>query len=131
VILEISERKVLHDVEGYLSVAMKWRAQGYKFAIDDFGEGFVSLPLVARLTPEYIKIDRSLVLQAVASDTFKGFLKHLLQALRIYATEGVIAEGVETETELAAMKGIGIFVVQGFLTGRPQALLPEPAADAA
>lgn len=131
VILDISEREVLHDVEGYLTLAMKWRARGYKFAIDDFGEGFVSLPLVARLTPEYIKIDRSLVLQAVSSDTFKGFLKHLLQALRMYATEGVIAEGVETEKELAVMKGIGIFIVQGFLTGRPQALLPEPAADAA
>ncbi len=131
VILEISEREVLHDVEGYLAVAMKWRARGYKFAIDDFGEGFVSLPLVARLTPEYIKIDRSLVVQATSSDRFKGFLRHLLQALRMYATEGVIAEGVETEKELAAMKGIGIFIVQGFLTGRPEALLPEPAADAA
>jgi EAL domain-containing protein (putative c-di-GMP-specific phosphodiesterase class I) len=131
VILDISEREVLHDVERYLTLAMKWRAQGYKFAIDDFGEGFVSLPLVARLTPEYIKIDRSLVLQAVSSDTFKGFLKHLLQALRMYATEGVIAEGVETEKELAVMKGIGIFIVQGYLTGRPQALLPKPAADAA
>ena len=131
VILDISERTVLLDVEAYLSVAMKWRAQGYKFAIDDFGEGFVSLPLVARLCPEYIKIHRSLVLQAVSSETFKGFLRHLLNALRMYATEGVIAEGVETEQELAVLKGIGIFVVQGFLTGRPQALLPEPAADAA
>jgi EAL domain-containing protein (putative c-di-GMP-specific phosphodiesterase class I) len=131
VILEISEREVLHDVEGYLDVAMRWRTRGYKFAIDDFGEGFVSLPLVARLTPEYIKIDRSLVLQAASSDTFKGFLKHLLQALRMYATEGVIAEGVETDEELAAMKGIGVFIVQGYLTGRPQALLPAPATDAA
>lgn len=131
VIVEISERDALHDVERHLEIAVKWRACGYKFAIDDFGAGFVSLPFVARLMPEYIKIDRSLVLQAVASDTFKGFSKHLLIALRTYATEGIIAEGIETERELAAMKGIGIFIIQGFLLGRPRALGPDQSADAA
>jgi len=124
VILEISEREVLHDVENHLKIAMLWRAQGFKFAIDDFGAGFVSLPFIARLMPEYIKIDRSLVLQTVSSDTFKGFSKHLLLALRMYATEGIIAEGIETEKELQAMKGVGIFLIQGFLLGRPQDL-PE------
>jgi diguanylate cyclase (GGDEF)-like protein len=131
VIVEISERDALHDVDRHLEIAGKWRAHGYKFAIDDFGAGFVSLPFVARLMPEYIKIDRSLVLQAVASDTFKGFSKHLLFALRTYATEGIIAEGIETERELAAMKGIGIFIVQGFLLGRPQALELDQTAEAA
>jgi EAL domain-containing protein (putative c-di-GMP-specific phosphodiesterase class I) len=124
VILEISEREVLHDVENHLKIAMLWRAQGFKFAIDDFGAGFVSLPFIARLMPEYIKIDRSLVLQTVSSETFKGFSKHLLMALRMYATEGIIAEGIETEKELQAMKGVGIFLIQGFLLGRPQDL-PE------
>jgi EAL domain-containing protein (putative c-di-GMP-specific phosphodiesterase class I) len=58
----------------------------------------------------------------VSSDTFKGFSKHLLLALRMYATEGIIAEGIETEKELQAMKGVGIFLIQGFLLGRPQDL---------
>ncbi len=122
VILEISEVEALHDVENHLNIAMKWRAKGFKFAIDDFGAGFVSLPFIARLMPEYIKIDRSLVLQIASSDTFKGFSRHLLLALRMYATEGIIAEGIETEKELQAMKGIGIFIVQGFLLGKPQEL---------
>jgi diguanylate cyclase (GGDEF)-like protein/PAS domain S-box-containing protein len=131
VIIEISERDALHDVDRHLEIAGMWRAHGYKFAIDDFGAGFVSLPFVARLMPEFIKIDRSLVLQAVASDTFKGFSKHLLFALRTYATEGIIAEWIETERELAAMKGIGIFVVQGFLLGRPQPLGSDQSVEAA
>ena len=122
VILEISEVEALHDVENHLAIATKWRAKGFKFAIDDFGAGFVSLPFIARLMPEYIKIDRSLVIQSASSDTFKGFSRHLLLALRMYATEGIIAEGIETEKELQAMKGIGIFIVQGFLLGRPQEL---------
>ena len=120
VILEISEVEALHDVENHLAIATKWRAKGFKFAIDDFGAGFVSLPFIARLMPEYIKIDRSLVIQSASSDTFKGFSRHLLLALRMYATEGIIAEGIETEKELQAMKGIGIFLVQGFLLGKPK-----------
>lgn len=131
VIIEISERDVLHDVDRHLETATKWRAHGYKFAIDDFGAGFVSLPFVARLMPEFIKIDRSVVLQAVASDTFRGFTKHLLFALRTYATEGIVAKGIETEQELAAMEGIGIFTVQGLLVGRPQELGQESEAAAA
>lgn len=131
VILEISERETLHDIEKALATAMKWRAHGFKFAIDDFGAGFVSLPFVARLMPEYIKIDRSLVLQAVNSDTFKGFSKHLLLALRMYATEGVIVEGIETERELATMKTIGIFLFQGFLFGQPEEFPGTQHAEAA
>ncbi|MEO5656983.1 MAG: diguanylate cyclase [Nitrospiria bacterium] len=124
VVFEISEREALHDVEANLAIASTWRSRGFKFAIDDFGAGFVSLPFVARLMPEYIKIDRSLVLQAVSSDTFKGFSKHLLLALRMYAAEGIIAEGIETDKELQVMKSIGIFLIQGFLLGAPQ-----PIAD--
>lgn len=120
VIFEISEREALHDVEANLAIAATWRSRGFKFAIDDFGAGFVSLPFVARLMPEYIKIDRSLVLQAVSSNTFKGFSKHLLLALRMYAAEGIIAEGIETDKELQVMKSIGIFLIQGYLLGAPK-----------
>lgn len=122
VILEISEAEVLKDVENHLGVVTKWREQNYKFAIDDFGAGFISLPFIARLVPEYIKLDRATVLHAVASNQFRGFLKKLIPALRMYATEGIIAEGIETEDELSITKDLGIFIVQGFLLGKPTPL---------
>jgi diguanylate cyclase (GGDEF)-like protein/PAS domain S-box-containing protein len=122
VILEISELEALHDVENHLKIAQKWRVAGYKFAIDDFGAGFISLPFIAQLIPEYIKMDRSTVLQAVGSDKFRQFSKDLVQALRNYSTEGIIAEGVETEKELSVVKEMGITIVQGYLLGRPQEL---------
>jgi EAL domain-containing protein (putative c-di-GMP-specific phosphodiesterase class I) len=122
VILEISELEALKDLEKRLEIAAKWRSAGYQFAIDDFGAGFVSLPFIARLIPEYIKIDRSMILQAVSSRPFGGFLKSLLQALSSYVTKGIIAEGVEREEELQVVKDIGIFMVQGYLFGRPEAL---------
>lgn len=122
VVLEISEREALHDIETKLEVANRWRRLGYKFAIDDFGAGFVSLPFVARLVPDYIKIDRSTILQAVSASQFKEFLAGLVVALQSYATHGIIAEGIETEQELRTVEDLGVSLVQGFLFGKPYEL---------
>jgi len=120
VILEISESEALHDTEVFLDLAKRWRAQGFKFAIDDFGAGFISLPLVARLLPDYIKLDRSTIVQAVASEQFGKFLKDLILAFRNYSKEGIIAEGIETEKELRMANETGNYLVQGTLTGEPK-----------
>ena len=120
VILEISELEALHDVEDRLKIAKKWRENGYKFAIDDFGAGFISLPFIAQLIPDYIKLDRSTILQAVSSEEFRKFSKDLLLALRNYSSEGIIAEGIETAKEQEVAKGMGIHMAQGFLLGKPQ-----------
>ncbi|HIE64297.1 MAG: diguanylate cyclase [Nitrospira sp.] len=122
VILEISESEAIYDVEFSLEIARKWRALGYKFAIDDFGAGFISLPFIAQFTPDYIKIDRSTMLQSVHSEKFRSFLKDLLVAIRNYTREEIIAEGVETEKELKAVKEMDISMVQGFLLGKPVSL---------
>jgi diguanylate cyclase (GGDEF)-like protein/PAS domain S-box-containing protein len=119
VILEISEREPLHDLEEHLETAKRWRKLGYKFALDDFGAGFISLPFIARLVPEYIKLDRSTVVQTVSSRQFNHFMRGLVAALRNYVREGIIAEGIETEKELKAMKELGITLVQGYMFGRP------------
>ncbi len=119
--LEISDAEALYDVEDHLATAESWRAKGYKFAIDDFGAGFMSLPFIARLVPEYIKVDRSTIVEASGSGQFSSFLRDLVNAMRNYSTDGIIAEGVETQEELEAVKKVGVDQVQGFLTGRPAA----------
>ena len=120
VILEICEAEALHDIAHHLQITRDWRAQEYKFAIDDFGAGFTSLSFIAQLIPEYIKIDRSTIVQATSSPQFLKFLRDLVLALRNYSTEGIIAEGVETEKELEAVKAMGIDPVQGFLLDLPK-----------
>jgi diguanylate cyclase (GGDEF)-like protein len=122
VILEISETEAIHSVKSYLETITRWRDQGYKFAIDDFGAGFISLPFIAQLVPAYIKVDRSSMLQAVASEQFRKFLLGMLIGLKTYVSEGIIAEGVETEKELQVMQELGIHLIQGFLFGKPQEL---------
>ena len=120
VILEISEKEALPDIEHHLAVTQEWKAEGFKFAFDDFGVGFISLPFLADLEPDYIKLDRLTVLQAVASEEFRDFLNHVVQALRHYAPRGIVAEGIESEEELAVAEKMGIHLVQGHLFGKPE-----------
>jgi diguanylate cyclase (GGDEF)-like protein len=122
VVLELSELEALQDLEHCLAVAGKWREHGYRFAIDDFGAGFISLPFLAMLVPDYVKLDRSTLLQAVSSDKFRNFLRSMLHAVRAYASSGIIAEGIETETELQLAHWLELPLVQGFLLGAPQEL---------
>jgi len=104
VVLEISEAESLYDVERHLETADKWRKLGYRFAIDDFGAGFMSLPFIARLVPEYIKVDRSTIVEATGSKQFSYFLRDLVRAMRNYSKDGIIAEGIETEEEFEVVK---------------------------
>ena len=119
VILEISEKEALNDIERHLAVTQEWKAEGFKFAFDDFGVGFISLPFLADLEPDYIKLDRLTILQAVASVEFRDFLNHVVQGLRHYAPQGIIAEGIESDEELAIAEQMGIHLVQGHLFGEP------------
>ncbi|MFZ5877017.1 MAG: diguanylate cyclase [Nitrospirota bacterium] len=122
VVLEISELEALHDVAKHLEITKRWRAQGFEFAIDDFGAGFVSFPFIAEAIPEYIKMDRSTLLKAVSSPKFRLFSKDLVRAIRNYAPHGIIAEGIETDHELDVAMELGIDLVQGYRFGKPQPL---------
>ena len=122
IILEISEVEALYDVENHLRMTKKWREKGYRFAIDDFGAGFISLPFIAQVIPDYIKLDRSTMLQAVSSQDFKNFSQDLVRALKNFSKEGIIAEGIETEKELKVVKQLGVNIGQGYLFGKPQEL---------
>jgi len=122
VILEISEKEALHDMEAHLAITNRWREEGYGFAIDDFGAGFISLPFLAKLKPEYIKLDRLTIRQAVTSEKFREFLNFLVQGLRNYAGQGIIAEGIELDEELEVVRSMGVSLAQGFLLGRPNPL---------
>ena len=119
VILEISEAEAIHDIEEKLKTVRRFEEKGYRFAIDDFGAGFISLSFVAKLLPDYIKLDRSVVLQAESSVSFRDFLKHMLRALGLYVKTGIVAEGIETDNEFQVMKELEIPFMQGFLFGIP------------
>ena len=89
VVFEITDLELLGDIQTCQGIFVKWRAQGIQFAVDDFGSGFISLPIIACLMPEYIKFDLSGMVQAVPFEELKEIYKDLLLALRNYSRKGI------------------------------------------
>jgi EAL domain-containing protein (putative c-di-GMP-specific phosphodiesterase class I)/AmiR/NasT family two-component response regulator len=118
IVVEITEHEPVEDY-GVLGRALAdLRAAGVRIAIDDAGAGFASLRHTLRLRPDIVKIDISIV-RDVDRDRGK---RALASALTSFADEmgmAVIAEGIETHQELAALREIGVAYGQGFLLAEP------------
>lgn len=103
------------------------RNWGAGLALDDFGTGYNSDANLLFMTPDYVKIDMSIV-QNIDEDVNR---QKLLQNLVTYFKERkikIIAEGVETISELSALIRFGVDYVQGFYLGRPN-LHPQKLTD--
>ena len=118
VVLELTEHVYIDDYAAFLAGLTDIRALGTRLAVDDAGAGYASLRHIVRLSPDLIKLDRSLV-QGVDQDPVR---RALMIALVAFATDirvGLAAEGVETPNEAEALWEWGIGFGQGFLFGRP------------
>jgi diguanylate cyclase (GGDEF)-like protein len=124
IVLEISELENVGDPERFAAAIRPLRAEHFQLAIDDFGAGFANVRLLVELGPEFVKIDRSLVTGAWQHPRKRVFLE-TIGSLGLRVNCSVIAEGVETERDLATVRACGIRVVQGYFTGGP-----APAAEA-
>jgi EAL domain-containing protein (putative c-di-GMP-specific phosphodiesterase class I) len=126
-VVELTEHQVVEDYERLLAVLRPLRAEGLHLAIDDVGAGFSSLLHVLRMEPDILKLDVGIVRQLDAD----ARRRTLAQSLGRFAAEHgalVVAEGIETEAELACLRDIGITHGQGYLLGRPAELQPRPWA---
>jgi EAL domain-containing protein (putative c-di-GMP-specific phosphodiesterase class I)/GGDEF domain-containing protein len=121
IVLELKSSPIF-DYSKLYSAIDNYRNIGFQIAIDDSGEGFSSLRLWSELQPDYVKIDKHFI-RAINLDPVKlQFVKSIQQIAENSGTK-VIAEGVETEEELAIIRDLNIAFCQGYLLGRPQ---PEP-----
>ena len=126
VVLEVTERAGLEQIADLADRLRRLRALGYRVAIDDLGEGYAGLTSLARVAPEFVKLDMSLVRGIDACAAQRQIVSSTVQLCRALGSE-IIAEGVETVAERDALIAIGIDFLQGFLIGRP---LPELTAPA-
>jgi EAL domain-containing protein (putative c-di-GMP-specific phosphodiesterase class I) len=101
------------------NIVETYREYGFLTAIDDFGAGYAGFGLLARLQPDLVKIDMELVRDIHLSRPKQAIVAgvaHIAHALDI----GVLAEGVETEDELAMLRSAGLSLFQGYyLPSRP------------
>lgn len=120
IVIEITERVAITAWQDFRRSVAALRLVGFRIAIDDVGAGYSSLKSIAEVTPDYLKVDISLV-----RDVHKSHLKRsLLDGLvRIGSTlkAQVIAEGVENEEEFKALKEMHIDLGQGYFFARPGA----------
>ena len=118
VVLEITERSSLHEIEDAEGRIASLRRQGYAIAIDDLGAGYAGLTSFAMLQPDLVKFDMDLV-RGIDDSKVKsrvvGSMVHLCHDLGIRT----VAEGIETRGELERVIELGCDLLQGFLWGRP------------
>ena len=118
IILETTEEEKIEDPLFLKSVLEGYRRHGLLIAIDDFGEGYSSLNLMAQLTPEYLKLDRQLI-TAIDHDPVRHRIVSAMSTLCREMGIKLIAEGVETVEEARSLRKMGIALFQGYLFARP------------
>ena len=126
-VMEFTESQGVHDLEALQAYSYRLRDMGLRVAVDDLGAGVASLTHMARLAPEFIKADRSLVDQVHRRPyqaALLNALSHFAQRMRI----GFIAEGIETLEELEAVMDADVPWGQGFILGQPWPTRPRPIA---
>jgi len=115
--LEITERQSLEICDETLTTLNRLRDLGFRIAIDDLGTGYSASVVLVR--PDIVKMDMSLT-RAIDQDPMRRRIVDGLVTLCHDSGIEVVAEGVETEAELAAIDLLGCDLAQGFLLGRPE-----------
>lgn len=117
-VIEVTEHvKIASYAELHVCLA-QLRECGVRLAIDDTGAGYASFNHVLQLRPDIIKIDRSLIAN-ITEDAARRSLVTALVLLALDLNATVVAEGVETPSELTTLAALGIDCAQGFLLARP------------
>jgi EAL domain-containing protein (putative c-di-GMP-specific phosphodiesterase class I)/CheY-like chemotaxis protein len=118
IVLEVTEHAPVADYDELREALSGLRERGVRLAIDDAGAGFASLRHIIRLDPDLIKLDITLTRQ-IETDPVRQALAVALVSFAEQIGATVVAEGVESELELEALRRAGIRHAQGFLLGRP------------
>ena len=118
IILEITESLIFNNVEQSIDKMHQLRQLGLRFSIDDFGTGYSSLSYLSRLPIDQLKVDRSFVSNLDNSPSDLTIIDTII-AMAIHLGLDVIAEGVETESQLQALIGCGCHCFQGFYFCKP------------
>jgi len=116
--LEVTESRLMEDLETSLSVVKRLEAMGLSLSVDDFGTGYSSLAYLKRLPLTTLKIDRSFTKEVVGDQdgaAIAGAIIAMAHSLKL----DVVAEGVETEEQLQFLGAHGCDQYQGYLFSRP------------
>lgn len=129
VVLEITEHERVSDMASLRSALKEVHASGARLALDDFGDGHSSLRLWSEVKPDFVKIDKYFIRDIGEHSEKLQMLQAIKGIADVFGTT-LVAEGIETQEELRALRDLDIPYGQGFLLGRP-ARLPRVAIEEA
>ncbi len=116
--IEITESVLVNSFRQVEDVLMRARKLGIGICLDDFGTGYSSLSYLLRIPFDVVKIDRSFI-RFLDRDRRRAEMVRMIMALGATLKKRIVAEGVETEGELAQLREMGCEMVQGFLLSKP------------
>ncbi|PSR18033.1 diguanylate cyclase [filamentous cyanobacterium CCP3] len=116
--LEITESMIMRDVDGAVELMHRLKQLGLKLAIDDFGTGYSSLSYLHRFPTDTLKIDQSFVGRMDQSDDDREIVQTIV-TLGQKLNMDLVAEGIETETQLERLRVMGCRRGQGYLFSQP------------
>ena len=111
---EITESLFVHNVSHVSSVLLELQEMGFSVHLDDFGTGYSSLSYLTELPFDVIKIDRSFINKLGSKNESLELLESIV-SIGKNMKKNIIAEGIETEEQLAILKGLNCQYGQGFL----------------
>ncbi len=116
--LEVSETALLTDREATIDCLRQWKRLGVRIAVNHFGTNYSNLSYLARLRADRLKLDKSLI-HRMTQERKIAAVVHAVIALAAELNVEVMAEGVETESQLSMLRDLGCTHAQGFLLARP------------
>jgi two-component system CheB/CheR fusion protein len=118
VALELTESALVDDVERVQQMLRELKTLGVQLSIDDFGTGYSSLAYLRRFPLDEVKIDKSFVTD-IGHNVDDRTIAQTILAMSQTMGFSVVAEGIETEEQLAVLRDMGCDVGQGYLFARP------------
>jgi diguanylate cyclase len=116
--LELTETVLMDDIDGHVALMREVKKLGVSLALDDFGKGYSSLSYLHRFPIDRIKIDRAFVGGLPESRAAVAIVSAVVSFAHALDIE-VVAEGVETQAHVDALRGLGCEYGQGFFFHRP------------
>lgn len=118
IVFEITERETVKNFSLLEKFVKNLKAEGYKFAIDDFGSGFSSFHYIKKFPIDYLKIDGDFIINIVEDEKDRAFV-HSIITLAQELNVQTIAEFVENQEIVNVIEKMGIDYFQGFHVGKP------------